>query len=234
MTTDNNDNQINSAAQPERMCLQCGVYKPATYEYFRAFKGGKLHPDSICRECVVLNQKNYDREYGRKHGRERAARMRAWAKNNPVFNVKSANDRAIANGLPGTLTSDQWVACLAYWGNRCAVCKAEPDGNIMLAMDHWIAIKDKRPNNPGTVAENILPLCHTRIAEHPACNNSKHASDPVEWLIWKFGKDQTNNILADINNYFKMYKAGLIYRIPDPKPTIKRLSVQLDLFSMLF
>jgi hypothetical protein len=69
-------------------------------------------------------------------------------------------------------------------------------------MDHWIALSDPRPDNPGTVPTNIVPLCHGI----GGCNNRKSNRDPVEFLETEFGVRRARQILTRINAYFAWVK----------------------------
>lgn len=65
--------------------------------------------------------------------------------------------------------------------------------------DHFIALTDTRPNNPGTVPTNIVPSCGI-------CNDSKGNKNAAEWLIAKFGKRRAYAILKRIEIYFEWVK----------------------------
>lgn len=65
-------------------------------------------------------------------------------------------------------------------------------------MDHWIALTDSRTDNPGTVVENIIPLCHG----WGGCNNNKRNRDAAEWLTKKLGPRKAKKKLAEIQAYF--------------------------------
>jgi hypothetical protein len=70
--------------------------------------------------------------------------------------------------------------------------------HLKLAIDHWIALDDKRVNNPGTVITNLLPLCHGK----GGCNNSKGNKDPEQWLHEIYSCDEAEAILGRIKAYF--------------------------------
>lgn len=118
---------------------------------------------------------------------------------------KTHNRRVAMAGLPKGFKQKDWVKCLAYFGNRCAVCGQEPDRNILIAMDHWIPINN--PNSPGHVPTNVVPLCHARYKhhnpDHKCCNNSKGAKNPVEWLQDKYPLE-AQAILDRIQTYFDL------------------------------
>lgn len=70
--------------------------------------------------------------------------------------------------------------------------------------DHWIPLV--YDDCPGTVPENIVPLCHSIKDGAGGCNNSKQALDPYQWLIDKFGKRKAEEIFTKIQAYFEMVK----------------------------
>lgn len=118
----------------------------------------------------------------------------------------SLNRRARKTALPNTLTSEQWLRAIGYFGGCCAVCNKQLTdlfGERTVGADHWIPLSDPRPDNPGTVATNIVPLCHGV----GGCNNSKSDRDPIEWLTEKFGKRKAAQILKRINAYFEWVRA---------------------------
>jgi hypothetical protein len=102
--------------------------------------------------------------------------------------------------LPFDYTIDDQTNMILYFGSTCAVCGRTilPDNpTLKLVADHWITLSDLRPNNPGTVPWNIVPLCHGT----GGCNNSKKDKNPVEWLRERFG-DEAEIILLRISSYF--------------------------------
>ena len=113
--------------------------------------------------------------------------------------------RAKERGLPNTLTYEEFQCCKEYWGDRCCVCGRPADLWHSIVQEHWIAINDPRPDNPGNVATNILPMCHSLPgvgSGDAGCNNSKHDNDPLEWLTRKFGKRKATEIYQRILDYF--------------------------------
>jgi hypothetical protein len=98
--------------------------------------------------------------------------------------------------LPDTWTATQEAFMLTYWQHSCAVCGQQAGLLWILAFDHWIPLS--HPSCPGTIATNMLPLCHGITG----CNNSKHARLPHPWLIQKFGKRKTAKIEKAIAAYF--------------------------------
>lgn len=106
--------------------------------------------------------------------------------------------RTRARGLPSTFTINEWRRCLTYWNHTCAICGRPRGFWHTLAADHWIAISDPRSNNPGTVAANIVPLCHGVNG----CNNEKNDTDPLTWLISKYGPKKGKAKHQEILTYF--------------------------------
>lgn len=124
------------------------------------------------------------------------------ARNKELFRTVKLRRRARVNGLPNTLTTAEWQRALDYFGNCCAICERPTGLWHTLAADHWIPLDDDRADNPGTVATNIIPLCHGQSG----CNNSKGAKDPEVWLAQTFSKRKAKQILVKINAYFQWVK----------------------------
>lgn len=116
--------------------------------------------------------------------------------------IYKSQRRAREKALPAILSVGQWRLALQFFNHRCCICGRPAGFWHTLAREHWIAINDKRPDNPGTVVWNIVPMCHGR----GGCNNSKHDKDPVEWLIERYGKRKATTILKLINAYFELVK----------------------------
>lgn len=118
--------------------------------------------------------------------------------NRDTIAVSIERRRAREMGLPDLWTVEQWQQTLHHFGERCAVCGHEPDGvKRFLAADHWIALNDPRPHNPGTVAWNMVPLCHGIRG----CNNSKSDKDAHTWLTSRYGKSKGTEIYNRISDY---------------------------------
>lgn len=117
--------------------------------------------------------------------------------------IHANNRRARKRNLPDTLTTTQWRDCLNYFNHRCAVCGRPKGFWHTLAQEHWQALADPRPDNPGTVATNILPMCHSIKDGTGGCNNSKGNLDPIEWLYSRWPKKEADVILARIEAYFE-------------------------------
>lgn len=126
--------------------------------------------------------------------------------------IKAAEQRRFARKrqLPNTLTAQEWRDCLTYFSNKCAYCGKEADFWTVIAAEHYIALKDPRADNPGTVVTNIIPACHGRKgvpAGTPCCNNNKGNKDPEQWLIERFGKRKAREIQKRIEAYFEVVKS---------------------------
>lgn len=120
-----------------------------------------------------------------------------------TLKIGTSRHRTRKLNLPNTLTAEQWTRALAYFNGCCAVCERpliDLFGSHTVAMDHWIPIKS--PDCPGTIATNIVPLCHGE----GGCNNRKSAIAPDEWLTRQFGKHKAKQILAKIQAYFDSLK----------------------------
>jgi uncharacterized Zn ribbon protein len=98
--------------------------------------------------------------------------------------------------LPNLFTSQDWDRALEYWGYKCAICERPRGLWHTLAQDHWIPLTS--PACPGTVASNILPLCHGE----GGCNNSKGKKLPLAWLETHLGKRRASRKLEEIEAYF--------------------------------
>lgn len=173
----------------------------------RATEWNKAHPE---RRRIIM-KRHYSKhrqkkaEYAQERRRKDAFRLnlnsKIWALNNPEkVRAKKLRYRARKKGLPNNYTSTDWQRALDYFAYHCAVCGNPLNGLFhTAAADHWIPLSDARPDNPGTVPWNIIPLCHG----DRGCNNSKGSGDPLDWLTRTFGKRRAKKILARIEIYFK-------------------------------
>lgn len=121
----------------------------------------------------------------------------------PLNVVYGAKRKARKRGLCDDFTPAQRQFAIEYFNNCCAVCGRQffdLFGERQLALDHWIPITSKEC--PGTTASNMVPLCHGT----GGCNNSKRNTDPQEWLIRRFGKRKSSQILERINSYFDVVR----------------------------
>lgn len=147
------------------------------------------------------------RRYKNKH-RDRvrvSEKRRYYSSPSPKAVVQRRNARE--RGLPATLTGEEWGRALDYFQYRCAVCGRPAGLWHVIAADHWIPVSNAKC--PGSVATNMIPLCHSRKGSpsgEPSCNNSKGARLPDEWLVERFGKRRGKQILKRIVNYFEWVK----------------------------
>jgi hypothetical protein len=130
----------------------------------------------------------------------RKAGVKKYQAENPhIRKAAETRRRTRKKGLPSAFTGEDWLRSLNYFNGCCAVCGhplRDLFGMHTAAADHWIPLSS--PNCPGTVPTNIVPLCHGE----GGCNNTKHASEPVEWLARTFGKRRAKTILNRIEAYF--------------------------------
>lgn len=136
------------------------------------------------REVVRNGQRKYRRKYPDK------------------IKVRAANRKARQHDLPEGLTADEWGFALQYFDNCCAVCGRPAGLWHTIAQDHWIPVSANNDANPGTVATNIVPLCHG----YDGCNNSKHDKPADEWLIGAYGKRKAGQIMKRIEEYFTIVR----------------------------
>lgn len=161
------------------------------------------------REWAARNPERAQRKSRLNHekhrGRERE-QARQWYYNNRERvseQVKTESGRLIRRliglrrrsrikSLPNDFTERDWSFALDYWSG-CAICGEKAN----LHADHWIPIANE--SCPGTVPENIVVLC-------ARCNQSKNSSNPVEWLINRFGEKWARIKLEDINRFFEVVR----------------------------
>ena len=129
--------------------------------------------------------------------RRKTARDKVNRALNPTpHRVRNGRRRAKKLLLPDTWTPEQCQFMHAYWQHSCAVCGNQSGFFWRLANDHWIPLTSD--NCPGTVADNMIPLCHGQ----GGCNNSKHDTEPHAWLLARYGKQKTAKIEKAIAAYF--------------------------------
>lgn len=218
--------RVHRDGRMENVCLVCTNATRKTWrennsdkahEYNRAWR--KANPDRA-RELAlnwernnrdkrkVSNRqwylKNGDRQrrssqlYRKEHPGITYENTKKWRRNNPQMrHAHNARRRSRKCSLPSTFTSADWQSALNYFNGCCAVCGRQSGLWHTLAADHWIPLTS--PDCPGTVAWNIVPLCHGV----DGCNNSKHANDPADWLTGKFGPRKGRAILRKIEAYLE-------------------------------
>lgn len=179
-------------------------------------------------ESIREHLLEYGRQYRRTHKTQIREYQNLWRKRNPERKRKYETDkekrrlwsrkwerenrhrrnaryhvyRARQLKLPNTWTEQNWRDALDYFNGCCAVCGRQLRdlfGTHKPAADHWISLSDKRPDNPGTVPHNIVPLCHGENG----CNNKKREMNAKDFLVKFFGKRKAKEILARIEAYFQ-------------------------------
>lgn len=125
--------------------------------------------------------------------------------NRPEIKARTAvyahNRRARELSLRNDFTIPQREFAIEYFDHCCAYCGRQfydLFGNHALAFDHFVPISS--PECPGTTVTNMLPTCHGL----DGCNSRKGNSDPVEWVIKRFGKRKGRMILSRIADYFEI------------------------------
>lgn len=152
------------------------------------------------------------REYEASHKEARKEKNKRWRAANPEkvkqFQARDAEAnklrhqkrRARQKSLPDTFTAQEWRFALEYFNHSCAVCGRQLRdlfGTHTAAMDHWIPLSD--PQCPGTMATNIVPLCHGQ----QSCNTQKYRQKPEVFLIARLGKKAALKKQAEIERYFQ-------------------------------
>jgi hypothetical protein len=180
-------------------------------EYYRRYREANLERElSRVRRWRKENKdrKREETKRWREANPERARELtRRWRKANPEkAKATKHRRRARERNLPDVFIAQDWQRCLDYWQHRCAAC-GRPQGLWhVLSPDHWIALSDPRPDNPGTVATNIAPLCFAKKDGAGGCNNSKGDRDAADWLNSKFGATKAAEILERVSAYFEWVK----------------------------
>lgn len=133
------------------------------------------------------------RAYNRKNKVAVGLRTKAWVAANPTrARVHWKNRKARKRNLSHTWTAAEAAAAMQFWRQGCAACR-EPFGkNATLHWDHWVPLIHGKC--PGTVAANMVPLCHR-------CNLGKNRRDASEWLVDRFGARKAAAILRAIAAY---------------------------------
>jgi hypothetical protein len=154
----------------------------------------------------------YNRQRDKTNRARNTARKRKYRAENPEkYKVYTQTRRTRILNLPMNFDEYDWAYCLAYWNNSCAICGRSIDKDntdYTIAADHWIPLSDPRPDNPGTVPENMLPLCHGSNG----CNNSKKNHEPITWLFRYLGNTAERK-LSEIMIYFDSVKDPTIQTI---------------------
>ena len=154
------------------------------------------------KEHIRKRRKAYnDRPENKKRRKEYYQREDIKERERKRWRVHENNRNARKLDLPSTLTPAQWQHALDYFKGCCAACGRQMNdmfGEFTASIDHWIPLSYKGDDNPGTVATNILPLCHGVNG----CNNSKGCKLPDEWISQNFGKHKAKKIATKVQVYF--------------------------------
>lgn len=161
------------------------------------------HADHVSSE----NQKRYQKNralvlkrvsdrYQRKKTEIDIYRQQWRTRNNGKVKTQYQRREARKKGLPDQISAADWKRALDHFEHRCAVCGRPPGLWHTLAMDHWIPLAN--PSCPGTIPQNIVPLCHGL----GGCNNLKGKQDPQTWLVKQYGVKKAEKIMARIKTYF--------------------------------
>jgi len=192
---------------PERTRARMKQYYADHREDFQKYR--ETHREERQQNWADWAAKNAESltHYQETHREQTRARGQAWARNFPEKNAaRVQRRRARKVRLPDTWTPEQLAFMLDYWQHSCAVC-GNPKGLFWsLAHDHWIPLAS--PECPGTIASNMIPLCHGESG----CNNSKHSTEPHAWLIKRFGAKRARKIEQSIAAYFA--QVALIFPSP--------------------
>ena len=213
-----------------KRCSKCGEWKPRSNFAIDKRKPDGLR--CSCKECNrdyqrqyhVLHQdqkrenarrwreenpyrrRKHTREYYREHQNQRREYHHLWSANNPdKAREHGRRRRARLADLPFDFTAVDKARAFDYWHGCCAVCGRplrDLFGEHQPTLDHWITLSDPRPDNPGTVPTNMIPLC----GGINGCNETKGTQDPLEWLIETYGSQKAKRIAARIETFFDWIK----------------------------
>jgi hypothetical protein len=118
-----------------------------------------------------------------------------------VGRINTSRRRARRQALPDTFTIEERQFMLDYWHHACAICGNQDGFFWTLADDHWIPLTSS--DCPGTIAENMLPLCNGQ----GGCNTSKNSREAKTWLMSRYKPSQVKRILKTIETYFAAVRA---------------------------
>lgn len=185
-------------------------------EYVRAFDKERYQQKREVIKARIRSWYQRNKTEVRKYHRERYQKLKPeirvqaqkWKVANPDrVRISGERRRARERNLPRQFTFMDWQRALEYFDYRCAICRRSADFWTLLVADHWIPLSS--PICPGTVPQNMIPLCHARPdspAGQPCCNNSKSNKSPEAWLIEKYGELEAAEILGRIQQYFEVVK----------------------------
>ena len=163
-------------------CSSCHIIFPIT-EFCLDPSKGDGH-DYECRDCNVIKSK--------------IRKSKNIVKTREKYKRDRRNRISKKKNLPCKFTEEDRKFMLQYFGYACAVCGREEGFDWKLSEDHWIPIFSV--DCPGTVVENMLPLC----IGIGGCNNSKSNRNGYDFLVEKFGVSKARKIEKNIREYFKI------------------------------
>jgi 5-methylcytosine-specific restriction endonuclease McrA len=191
-------------------CNGCQKPLPFTQEFFKHDNAERLNLSQPCKKCAKLRHDRWKHSHraawrfgqyswrNRNKNRWKQLKKESRLRNPLTKRLAHQRRKTRKRNLPFSYTASNWQASLQYFRNRCAVCFRKPSLDLALVPDHWIALADKRSDNPGTVPWNIVPLCS-------GCNSSKHDLNADLWLLRRFG-GVAGLILSRVKGYFERVK----------------------------
>lgn len=197
----------------------CRKYRETNRERIREY-GRNYHAkhrardrDNYRRWCKenperVSEYRHRSREYHRLYREANRERIRErdreyYIAHKAQRHVIKHNRKARKHGLPSDFTTEQQRFALDYFHHACAYCGRQFHdlfNERTLAFDHFIPLSS--PECPGTTVTNMLPSCHGI----DGCNTTKNSIPPHEWLIRRFGKRKSREIIARIEAYFDVVR----------------------------
>jgi hypothetical protein len=180
-----------------RRCSKCLNDYPSNLAHFYKAKGGL---SAWCKSCYNEETKRYQSANPEKKKKYNKTHYYRFPHKQTE---KRLRRRTLEHSLPHVFTDDQWQRALDYFNGCCAVCGRQANdlfGTHTIAPDHWIPLAF--PSCPGTIATNIVPLCHGQSG----CNNSKGAKLPGQWLTENFSHRKVLDVMARIEAYFDHVK----------------------------
>lgn len=181
--------------------VQC---RKCVADYRRAHRNERTEYNKLWRQANATQQSDYQRqwrrahpgysrEWYRLHQQDMAEYGKSYRRTHPEIDLlKRQRRRARKHDLPDTFTVADWQHAIRYFHGQCAVCYRFPRSGSTLTMDHWIPLSS--PDCPGTVPNNILPLCKQ-------CNSSKSSKPPLVWLNERYEPEEAAYIVGHISRY---------------------------------
>jgi len=191
----------------EKMIAYSKNRRQQNIEYFRA-RDRQYYQEHIEEKRIYRqNRVEIARAHGRKYYQENIEAITDkhkdyYLRNPQIFANAVIRRKMREANLPYDFPQEDEDFMYEYWGHRCAVCGRPRGLWHTLVADHWIAVKDPRPDNPGTVPWNMIPLCHGK----DGCNNSKLNKDAHRWLVKRLGKRKAKQIETKIQAYFEIVR----------------------------